>query len=185
MPAIAASSRLKTMQALLAKPHGLGQQQRPDLISYRVLDATEMNFDRQFDLVLCDAPCSGTGTLAHNPEIRHRTEYEELRRQQDRQVKLLARAMNALRSGGHLIYSTCSLETEENEHVVGQVLAMNPGFRLLPWTDRMEAFEREGILRPGCATRLLATGSSRDFLRTIPGVHPLDGFFGAVLRREA
>src|ERR1700678_1387354 len=92
-------------------------------IHFRVLDATQLPFEKQFDLVLCDAPCSGTGTLARNPEIRHRLTVEDLARHHDRQVSLLRSAMRALREGGRLIYSTCSLEAEENENVVAEALA--------------------------------------------------------------
>src|SRR5260370_23895610 len=66
-----------------------------------------------FDLILCDVPCSGTGTLAGNPEIRHRLKVEELQRQAKRQRAILQGALKRLASGGRLVYSTCSLEPEE------------------------------------------------------------------------
>jgi 16S rRNA (cytosine967-C5)-methyltransferase len=65
-----------------------------------------------FDLILCDAPCSGTGTLGRNPEIRHRLGVGDLRRQAERQQKLLAAVIGRLKVGGRLVYSTCSLEPE-------------------------------------------------------------------------
>ena len=104
-----ARRRLKAMQTMLGPQPG---------IRFRVLDATELPFQEQFDLVLCDAPCSGTGTIARNPEIRYRVTADDFARQHDRQVRLLCSAMRSLRDGGRLIYSTCSLEREENEEVV-------------------------------------------------------------------
>ncbi|HXM45886.1 MAG TPA: transcription antitermination factor NusB [Bryobacteraceae bacterium] len=87
-----------------------------------VLDGTRpLPFRRRFDRVLIDAPCSGTGTLAHNPEIKWRLEPEDLPDLQARQVALLEQGRRALAPGGVLVYSTCSLEREENEDVVGTV----------------------------------------------------------------
>ena len=172
-------SRLKAMSSFLARQKGTGQ------ISYRVADATELDLDGQFDLILCDAPCSGTGTLARNPEIRHRLAQDDLRRQHDRQVRLLSSAMRSLAKGGQLVYSTCSLEAEENEMVVNQSLEGQKGFRVLSWADRMRALEREGILRAGSTEMLLASGASESFLRTLPGIQPLDGFFAALIARVA
>jgi 16S rRNA (cytosine967-C5)-methyltransferase len=166
--------RLKAMQSSLG-----GQQVR-----YRVLDATELPFLEQFDLVLCDAPCSGTGTMARNPEIRHRATLEDFGRQHDRQVRLLCSAMRSLRGDGRLIYSTCSLEAEENESVVAEALDRDKGFRLKPWREQIRAFEQEGRLHAGTADRLLPDGSPEDFVRTLPGAYPGDGFFAACLTRD-
>ena len=77
--------------------------------------------DAKFDLILCDVPCSGTGTLARNPEIRHRLRAEDLARQAARQSAILRGALRRLAPGGRLVYSTCSLEAEENEQVVEAV----------------------------------------------------------------
>ena len=78
-----------------------------------------------FDLALADVPCSGTGTLGRNPEIRHRLRREDLPRQAERQRAILHAALRAVRPGGRVVYSTCSLEPEENEQVVAAVLARN------------------------------------------------------------
>ena len=167
--------RLKAMQAVLGES---GER-----IRFRVLDATKATFDREFDLVLCDAPCSGTGTLARNPEIRHRVSLEDFGRQHERQVQLLCSAMRALRDGGRLIYSTCSLEAEENELVVAEALEREKGFRLSPWRPQVESLEREGMLHPGSAERLFPDTSTDDFLHTLPGAYSGDGFFAACLTR--
>jgi 16S rRNA (cytosine967-C5)-methyltransferase len=84
-----------------------------------VLDGTRpLPFGRRFDRILLDAPCSGTGTLARNPEIKWRLKPESPAALHDVQVALLEQARGALAPGGVLVYSTCSLEPEENEHVV-------------------------------------------------------------------
>lgn len=171
-------SRLKTMQT------ALGPRPGGNPIRFRTLDATELPFDRQFDLVLCDAPCSGTGTMARNPEIRHRITEADLGRQHDRQVRLALAAMNSLRQGGRLVYSTCSLEAEENENVVAEVLERKKGFRLRPWREQVWKLELEGTLHVGTAERLFPRGAPDYFLRTLPGAYPGDGFFGACITRD-
>jgi 16S rRNA (cytosine967-C5)-methyltransferase len=84
-----------------------------------VLDARgTLAFERKFDRILLDAPCSGTGTLARNPEIKWKLEPEDFADLQERQIAILRSAMEQLAPGGLLVYSTCSLEREENEDVV-------------------------------------------------------------------
>jgi 16S rRNA (cytosine967-C5)-methyltransferase len=83
------------------------------------LDATQpLPFASKFDRILVDAPCSGTGTLGRNPEIKWRLKPEDLSDLQRRQSALLENARAALAPNGVLVYSTCSLEPEENEDVV-------------------------------------------------------------------
>ncbi|MDX2268857.1 MAG: transcription antitermination factor NusB [Bryobacter sp.] len=86
------------------------------------LDAAQaLPFRPVFARVLADVPCSGTGTLARNPEIKWRLTPEDLLRQQERQIAILRNAAGVLAPGGRLVYSTCSLEKEENEEVVAAV----------------------------------------------------------------
>jgi 16S rRNA (cytosine967-C5)-methyltransferase len=90
------------------------------------LDGTRpLPFSRRFDRILLDAPCSGTGTLARNPEIKWRLEEQDIRDLHGRQVVLLRNALDVLAPGGALVYSTCSLEREENEDVI-EVLGIVP-----------------------------------------------------------
>jgi 16S rRNA (cytosine967-C5)-methyltransferase len=92
-----------------------------------VLDATcPLPFRRRFDRILLDVPCSGSGTLARNPEIKWRLRPEDLPLFHDRQVRMLRCALEALAPGGLLVYSTCSLEPEENEQVLEEVLGRLP-----------------------------------------------------------
>jgi 16S rRNA (cytosine967-C5)-methyltransferase len=146
-------------------------------------DATDLHFRDDFDLILCDAPCSGTGTLARNPEIKLRLVATELARQQERQIAILRSAYRVLAPAGRLVYSTCSLEPEENAMVVEAVLASEPSARLMDVGERLEAMLAEGSLLPQGAQRLRETALRGGCLHTIPGVLPCDGFFAAILTR--
>ncbi|MDT7540771.1 MAG: rRNA (cytosine967-C5)-methyltransferase [Acidobacteriota bacterium] len=118
-----------------------------------------------FDRVLVDAPCTGTGTLRHNPEIRWRLLPEDITQLATRQQRILANAARAVRVGGRLVYSTCSLEREENESVVASFLEAHAEFRQV----RADA----------SAEFLTAAGAARTF----PHRDDADGFFIAVLER--
>jgi len=84
-----------------------------------VLDAAAaLPFNIKFDRILVDAPCSGTGTLARNPEIKWRLRESDLQRFTALQRKILESALPRLKPGGRLVYATCSLEREENEDIV-------------------------------------------------------------------
>jgi 16S rRNA (cytosine967-C5)-methyltransferase len=101
-----------------------------------VLDGTQpLPFRAKFDRVLVDAPCTGTGTLGRNPEIKWRLASADLGDLHQRQVLLLRNALNAVAPGGKLVYSTCSLEPEENEAVIEEVLGA-PGVTKVTITRR-------------------------------------------------
>ena len=125
----------------------------------------------EFDLILCDVPCSGTGTLARNPEIRLRLHAYELTRQGERQAILLRSALRRLAPGGRLVYSTCSLEPEECEAVVAKAAA---GYERIDVTHLVRKVP--GLIFEGS---LVSDGA----LRTLPGICPCDGFYAVVLER--
>jgi 16S rRNA (cytosine967-C5)-methyltransferase len=145
-----------------------------------VTDAVDgKGVEGSFDLILCDAPCSGTGTLASNPEIRHQLKAADLTRQVDRQKKILNGALRRLAPGGRLVYSTCSLEPEECEQVVAAVLA-NGSLRQVPVDGMIAELAEQGVLLTGVGM----DSAIRDgALRTLPGVHGCDGFFAVVLEK--
>lgn len=147
-------------------------------------DATQLSFRDDFDLILCDAPCSGTGTLARNPEIKLRLTAEDLERQQARQIAILRSAYQQLAPAGRLVYATCSLEPEENRQVIESLLASEPSARILNMGERLDAMLAEGNLHPDGA-RLLRERALRDgCLQILPGVLPCDGFFAAMVTRR-
>jgi 16S rRNA (cytosine967-C5)-methyltransferase len=143
-------------------------------------DVRAMPLSRQFDRILVDAPCSGTGTLARNPEIKWRLKPEDLLRLQVYQLEILGSAMKHVATGGRIFYSTCSLEPEENEQVIEKVLVENSGFRVMDARSRLLELQSSGELAWKDIDSLL----SGPYLRTIPGVHPCDGFFAAILERK-
>jgi 16S rRNA (cytosine967-C5)-methyltransferase len=152
--------RAKTMQRLALK-----QDARIHVIQH---DATKpLPFsDESFDRVLLDAPCSGTGTLRRHPEIRYRLAPEDILQLASQQLLMLSTAARVLRRGGRLIYSTCSVEPEENERVVESFLATH----------------RELVKTPLNAPTQLETPEG--YVRTWPNRDGCDGFFIAVLERR-
>ena len=142
-------------------------------------DALHLPISARFDRILADVPCSGTGTLARNPEIKWRLTANDLSQLHERQAAILRSALAQLAPGGRLIYSTCSLEKEENEDVIEELLAEQNSFRKLDCRAELERVKAAGELTwPDPAT--LTRGP---YLRTIPGIHPCDGFFAAILER--
>jgi 16S rRNA (cytosine967-C5)-methyltransferase len=152
-----------------------------------VMDAAEAGAGagdtaQRFDLILCDVPCSGTGTLARNPEIRHRLRPEEFARQAERQGRLMRGALARLAEGGRLVYATCSLEREENERVF-EAAIQETGTKQVSVEPMIGRLVDTGVLSAGVAAGLIATAVRDGALRTLPGVHGCDGFFAAVLER--
>jgi 16S rRNA (cytosine967-C5)-methyltransferase len=119
-----------------------------------VLDGQrDLPFRRAFDRILVDAPCTGTGTLARNPEIKWRLQPGDIGELARMQSEILSQALERLAPEGLLVYSTCSLEAEENQVVLDSVHSRKPGFRLGAYFQR------------------------------IPGREPGDGFFACQIRR--
>ena len=102
-------------------------QDVPPVCSLVVCDATAtLPFAGSFDRLFIDSPCSGTGTLSRNPEIKWRVQAEDFQRFRRKQVQIVRQALKLLAPGGKLLYATCSLEAEENEQVVAEVLGADP-----------------------------------------------------------
>ena len=149
-------------------------------IQITVADARFLPVPCAFDRVLADVPCSGTGTLARNPEIKWRLKPEDVSELHGRQVAILTSAMSRVKSGGRLVYSTCSLEKEENEDVVKEALGKTEFFQQIDCRSELERLRRAGELiwpEPDSLVR-------GPYLRTIPGIHPCDGFFAAILEKK-
>ena len=130
--------------------------------------ARPLPFAAVFDHAIVDAPCSGLGTLRRDPDIRWRrseTEFPSLARLQS---TILEHVSAVVRPGGVLVYSTCSSEPEENEHVIQRFLAGQPGWK---------AVEAWSGISPGVARVMNEAGH----LRTFPFSHGLEAFFGAMV----
>jgi 16S rRNA (cytosine967-C5)-methyltransferase len=139
-------------------------------------DALKLPFESGFDRVLADVPCSGTGTLARNPEIKWRLQPEDIVDLQGRQVAILDAVLKHVSKPGRLVYSTCSLEAEENEQVVEKCLQKNREFRIVPVREELLRLKESPMLIWDDVDQLV----KGNFLRTLPGIHPCDGFFAAV-----
>lgn len=144
------------------------QRQGLSRIPLAVYDATEtLPFaDGTFDSVLVDAPCSGTGTIRNNPEIRYRLKESDFVELSKRQSAILNEASRVIRSGGKLIYSTCSLEREEDETVAETFLSSHSNFTKV---------------RPNVPSEHLTEDG---FARTLPHRDSMDGFFIAVFEKS-
>ncbi|MGP8250890.1 MAG: transcription antitermination factor NusB [Terracidiphilus sp.] len=175
---VACESNAQRLAALRERVAALG-----DRIECRLADAAALDETAKYDLALVDVPCSGTGTLGRNPEIRHRLRVEDLARHAERQNAILRAAIRAVRPGGAIVYSTCSLEPEENEQVVEAALAEMSGLRRIPLAGRIDALRDAGILTPGGAERLRGCGTAEGALRLISGALGTDGFFVALIEK--
>ncbi len=122
----------------------------------------------QVDCVLIDAPCSGTGTFARHPDARHRLKAGDIDRLAASQAAILEGTYPAVRPGGLLVYSTCSLEPEENEHLVDRFLASHTDFKREP--------------PDGIPDDMLSPVGD---LVILPQRHSMDGAYAARLRRDA
>ena len=113
------------------------------------LDASKpLPFATKFDRVLVDAPCSGTGTLARNPEIKWRLKNDDIFDLRRRQKAILRNALEMVAPGGLLVYSTCSMEREENEDVVeASGATVVTAMQRIPGRDEGDGFFA-AVLRP-------------------------------------
>ncbi|CDX54743.1 Fmu (Sun) domain protein [Mesorhizobium plurifarium] len=124
-----------------------------------------------FDRVLVDVPCSGTGTWRRNPDARWRAPEEQgLDKLVSLQARILASAARLVKPGGRLVYATCSMLSEENEEQVSAFLARHPAFRAVPLRE---------------VAPQLTNSAHADYLSLTPARNDTDGFFAAVMQREA
>ena len=123
----------------------------------------------KFDRVLVDAPCSGLGTLRRNPDLKWRFEASDIAELNVKQTNILTRAAKLTKTGGRLIYATCSLLRDENEAVAEAFLAANPDFDLVP-ANEVLAQQQINL-------------DSGHYLKLLPHLHGTDGFFAAVFER--
>jgi 16S rRNA (cytosine967-C5)-methyltransferase len=124
----------------------------------------------KFDRVLVDAPCSGLGTLRRNPDLKWRQTERDISELTAKQTAILDRAARLVKDGGRLVYATCSLLADENEHIAEAFLANHPDFSLV---SASQILEQQHIP--------LDTGH---YLKLFPHIHQTDGFFAAVFDKK-
>jgi 16S rRNA (cytosine967-C5)-methyltransferase len=126
------------------------------------------------DRVLVDAPCSGSGTLRRNPDLKWRFSESELARVNDVQHSVLRAAARLLKPGGRLVYATCSLLARENQQVVDAFLAEHPEYELIPVATvlRAQSIDVEHAAR------------FAPYFVMLPHLHGTDGFFAAIFERR-
>jgi 16S rRNA (cytosine967-C5)-methyltransferase len=130
-------------------------------------DILDLHDAEPFDRVLLDAPCSATGVIRKNPDVKYRHTEKDLLVFKSRQTEMLQAASRLLKKGGTLVYSVCSTEPEEGEEAVREFLKTAADFRII---DTDVTFLRDFI--------------DRGLLKTYPHRHHMDGFFGASLCRK-
>jgi len=134
--------------------------------SIKLVETDALNYDDSgFDRVLADVPCSGTGTLCKKPDIKWKKDLLDIKRITELQYNLLEKAASLVKSGGVVVYSTCSIEPEENWEIINKFISEHPGFKLESAAD---AFPAEIIDPNGC-------------IQTFPHAHQMDGAFAAKL----
>jgi 16S rRNA (cytosine967-C5)-methyltransferase len=133
-------------------------------------DAKVKRLAGKIDRVLVDAPCSGLGTLRRNPDVKWRQQADSIAEMQQKQISILDGASRLVKSGGRLVYATCSLLNEENDAVVEQFLATHDDFTLVPMSTVLA--EQKIPLEMD------------QYLKLLPHKHNTDGFFAAVLERK-
>lgn len=132
------------------------------------MDALEYNEDN-FDRVLVDAPCSGLGTLTKKPDIKWKKDFGDIRKINNLQYDLIQKASELVKVGGAVVYSTCTIEPEENFQIVKKFLENNPGFELVNLKDE---FNNDLVDEHGC-------------LQTLTSKHRMDGAFAAKIIRKS
>ena len=137
-------------------------------IEVRQDDALTVDYQEQFDLVFLDVPCSGLGTLSKKPDIKWKREVEDVFNLAKKQRMILLNGAKHIKPGGVLVYSTCTIEPEENEENIAWFLDKFPEFQLDPAQNHLP----ESVCKDG-------------FMRTYPHIHGIDGAFAARLVRNA
>ncbi len=131
-----------------------------------IINALEYS-DGEFDRILADVPCSGTGTLSKKPDIKWKKDLLDIRRMTELQYQLLEKAASLIKVGGVVVYSTCSIEPEENWDIVSKFISEHPNFKI---ENAAERFPADLIDEHGC-------------VQTLPHVHHMDGAFAARIVR--
>lgn len=134
----------------------------------KITDAADFEDEEGFDRVLIDAPCSGLGTLTKKPDLKWKRDLGDIRKIVNIQYELLKKGASLVKQNGFIVYSTCTIEPEENFELIKKFLSENPNFALV---DAGELLPKAVVDENGCVA-------------TLPHVHGIDGAFAAKLVRN-
>ncbi len=139
-------------------------------IAYK--DVLSASYQHYFDIVLIDAPCSGTGTMHRNPEIKFTLDNKKLHELENIQLKLLTNASNLVKKNGSIVYATCSMLAEENQQPIKQFLAEHRNYQL----EDLPVMTKKLFKSP--------LPSKAKYIQLRPSIHQTDGFFIASLKHH-
>ncbi len=163
-----AEKRLQNLAARL-KRSGLSNLHSQLLSSEQ--DSKLKRLHGKFDKVLVDAPCSGLGTLRRNPDLKWRQQPSDITELNEKQKAILNSAAKLVKNGGYLLYATCSILQQENQQIVAEFLAQHSEFTLVPISSVLH--QQQIALQQD------------DYLQLLPHLHQTDGFFAALLHKQA
>ncbi|HED05633.1 MAG TPA: 16S rRNA (cytosine(967)-C(5))-methyltransferase RsmB [Ignavibacteria bacterium] len=144
--------------------------ERLGITSVKTIEINAIDYlDSEFDRVLADVPCSGSGTLSKKPDIKWKKDLFDIRKMNELQYNLLLKAGSLVKLNGYVVYSTCSIEPEENIEIVKKFLNEYPDFKFVSASGD---FPDELLDKDGC-------------IQTLPHIHQTDGAFAAKLIRIA
>lgn len=139
-----------------------------DIIYTELADARDYKSEEKADVVFADVPCSGLGTISKKPDIKWKREREDIIMLNDSQKRILNNASTLVKTGGAIIYSTCTIEPEENQEIVSWFLERHPEFEL----DNAQNYLPKEVCSNG-------------YMEIFPHVHYIDGAFAARLVKKA
>ncbi len=153
-------SRLKILQKNLSRLNVA-------IVNTIAMDGLEYEDENLFDRVLVDAPCSGLGTLTKKPDLKWKKDLGDIRKIVNMQYELLRKGASHLKENGIIVYSTCTIEPEENSEIVSRFLTEHKNFKLI---DASLVFDKD-------------LTDNNGFLQTLPHIHKIDGSFAAKIQR--
>jgi 16S rRNA (cytosine967-C5)-methyltransferase len=168
--------------ALGASMRNTGRLYAFDTSAHR-LEGLKPRLARKMDRVLVDAPCSGLGTLRRNPALKWRQTPKTIEEMATLQAAILQSAARLVKSGGRLVYATCSLLKDENEAIAQQFSNANPEFEMRQVGDVLTQLKVENAASL-CSGTGLEGSTGLEYLRLWPHIHHTDGFFAAIWQKK-
>ncbi|MFN3386601.1 MAG: RsmB/NOP family class I SAM-dependent RNA methyltransferase [Candidatus Thermochlorobacter sp.] len=152
--------------------------QNIELVRPEQFEHFEKKFGGKLDAILIDAPCTGSGTVRRNPDLKLRLTKEALQKMVQVQIEVLSRYAPLLKEGGTAVYATCSIFEDENEHVVETFLKRYTSFKCISAEEQLKASQTTEEL-----AALIARVQQAPYLKLLPHQDETDGFFAALLMK--